>query len=701
MRNNQPVTQREYALAPGSAIISRTDSKGRIVACNDEFVEASGFTRDELIGQPHNLIRHPDMPPEAFRDMWATLKAGCPWTGMVKNRRKDGDHYWVRATATPLGNGDGYMSVRVVPSREEVTSAEALYARMRNGENIRLSGGEVVRGLGIFRFLFGPFHALWRNSVSFRVLLPALIPLLVLAVAGFIAVRGIHDNSVEGEGFQRIAASKDLLADVLPPPNYIIESYLTALEMSHRSDLSVDDGLARLRSLQADYDERHRVWAAYPLTEDLSRSLLKGAHTPAAAFFALAQGDYAGALRRGDAAAAARHLDELVRLYGEHRAAIDQVVAQTTAWNEQLVARSSGYARSFMMTTIAVIVGAAVLVLVIGLVSASSVSGPLRELRDALRKISGGDLLGRLPRASEDAIGEVVSAVGMMRNSLHELAASMRQGAGKVAVASQSLSSSASGASRSAVAQSDSATAMSSAVQQMSGSIESIAEHAERAGELATSAGETSREGSKVIVGVSKEVSEVAAAVNQTAGSVRELEGVSKEISTVVEVIREVSEQTNLLALNAAIEAARAGESGRGFAVVADEVRKLAERAGSSTVEISRMIEKIQSCTRSVVEEMESGVKRVQGSVVLAEKAGKTVGAIEAGATDVRVAVDGINSGLRSQSAAARDLASQVTAIADAARNNAGTARSIEQSAQEMEVLSKDLTSMTKTFRIA
>ncbi len=140
MRNNQPVTQKEYEVRHDCAIISHTDAKGQIVYVNDEFVEYAGFTREELIGKPHNIIRHPDMPAEAFRDMWATLKKGRAWQGMVKNRRKNGDHYWVRATATPLTNG-GYMSVRLKATQQEVKGAEALYKRMREGSSDRLCGG--------------------------------------------------------------------------------------------------------------------------------------------------------------------------------------------------------------------------------------------------------------------------------------------------------------------------------------------------------------------------------------------------------------------------------------------------------------------------------------------------------------------------------------------------------------------------------
>ncbi len=134
MRLNQPVTQHEFVLPDGATLVSTTDLRSHITYCNAAFMAASGFAREELIGQPHNMIRHPDMPAEAFRDMWATLQSGSPWSAVVKNRRKNGDHYWVLANATPImdkGQAIGYLSVRTKPSRQQVEAAEALYAQMR------------------------------------------------------------------------------------------------------------------------------------------------------------------------------------------------------------------------------------------------------------------------------------------------------------------------------------------------------------------------------------------------------------------------------------------------------------------------------------------------------------------------------------------------------------------------------------------
>ncbi|SDB92629.1 methyl-accepting chemotaxis protein [Paraburkholderia lycopersici] len=136
MRNNQPVTQRERELPANSTLMSKTDAQGRINYANVDFVQASGFSADELQGQPHNIVRHPDMPGEAFADMWRTLKDGQPWSAVVKNRHKSGDHYWVTANAVPIvrgGQTTGYLSIRTRPSREEIAAAEALYRDFREG----------------------------------------------------------------------------------------------------------------------------------------------------------------------------------------------------------------------------------------------------------------------------------------------------------------------------------------------------------------------------------------------------------------------------------------------------------------------------------------------------------------------------------------------------------------------------------------
>ncbi|MFA1686960.1 methyl-accepting chemotaxis protein [Achromobacter dolens] len=158
MRVNLPVNDVETKLREDQYLISRTDTKGRILYANPAFIEVSGFSREELIGKAHNIVRHPDMPPEAYADLWQTLEAGESWLGLVKNRRKDGGYYWVLANATPIvENGEvvAYSSVRVRPSDDQIEMAEALYERIREG---RARGVRIVRGR--------PVRAGWRRSLD-------------------------------------------------------------------------------------------------------------------------------------------------------------------------------------------------------------------------------------------------------------------------------------------------------------------------------------------------------------------------------------------------------------------------------------------------------------------------------------------------------------------------------------------------------
>lgn len=186
MRINHPVSNVEYQIDGSRSIYSTTDLKGRITHANPYFIEVSGFTEEELIGSPHNMVRHPDMPPAAFADLWATIKSGLPWTAMVKNRRKNGDYYWVEATVTPImANGvvTGYISVRTKPSRQQVDAATKLYkAEMENPGTLALRQGQVVRG-----GLLGRLITLCQLSLGQRIAIAQSFLIVVIGALGWTA----------------------------------------------------------------------------------------------------------------------------------------------------------------------------------------------------------------------------------------------------------------------------------------------------------------------------------------------------------------------------------------------------------------------------------------------------------------------------------------------------------------------------------
>lgn len=193
MRMNLPVSNIEYELQDGKSIVSKTDLKGNITYVNPYFVEVSGFNEIELMGAPQNILRHPDMPAVAFADMWKTIKSGTPWTGLVKNRRKSGDHYWVLANVTPVredGKVIGYMSVRTKPSRQDINATEKLYADIRKN---KAKGITIDHGAAVKTGVAGWFKRLNHMQLSTRIGL-SMSALLILQIAEAINGLVIHKD---------------------------------------------------------------------------------------------------------------------------------------------------------------------------------------------------------------------------------------------------------------------------------------------------------------------------------------------------------------------------------------------------------------------------------------------------------------------------------------------------------------------------
>ncbi len=194
MPNNQALSGRELVLEDDMTIVSTTDLRGNINYANPYFIAVSGYSEQELMGAPQSILRHPDMPAEAFADLWATIQSGQSWTGMVKNRCKNGDFYWVLANVTPVierGKPVGYMSVRTKPGRAQVSQAEALYRRFKSGQagGLRLVSGHVEH-----RGLRGRLRALGKLSLARQVALNGVLltalPLLALLLLRGEAARG-------------------------------------------------------------------------------------------------------------------------------------------------------------------------------------------------------------------------------------------------------------------------------------------------------------------------------------------------------------------------------------------------------------------------------------------------------------------------------------------------------------------------------
>ncbi|MGZ5016786.1 MAG: methyl-accepting chemotaxis protein [Methylobacter sp.] len=262
MKINMPVTNVEFTLTESDCIVSKTDLKGVITYVNEDFIRISGFARKELIGVSHNVVRHPDMPTEAFEDLWKSLKSGRPWTGLVKNRCKNGDYYWVLANATPVYENNhlvGYMSVRSKPIPAQIKAADDAYRQFREGKaiNLKIQDGKVVRSN-----LFSKINMFKNFTINSRLAtVIAIMSILLLMVGGL----GMFGMSKANDGLRSVYEDRTV------PMNQIatIQKLLLTNRLRITASLStssVEEVKENTADVEQNIQEITRIWTAYMAT---------------------------------------------------------------------------------------------------------------------------------------------------------------------------------------------------------------------------------------------------------------------------------------------------------------------------------------------------------------------------------------------------------------------------------------------------
>ncbi len=701
MRINQPITSKEILLNDDTLIVSRTDAKGRLTFVNKAFIEISGFTKEELIGQPHNIVRHPDMPVEAFEDLWTDLKAGIPWGGYVKNRCKNGDYYWVYANAAPSiedGKFTGYISIRTKPERKVVSEIDGIYKKFRenNAKGLSIKHGRVLSNSFAAR-LSRKFELLGVKISS----VAAALCFMMLLIGGM----GLFLSNQMTNSLRTVYEDRTVPAGQLSGINSLMDQNM--LSISIMATGNSQDSSVLLEQIDKNIYKITESWAAYMAT------YLTPEEEILAKKYAVERKDFldnglipAIALAKdGKTSELAGFLPKLMLLFKKASNTNAELIdLQLSVAGQEYKIGQDNFKIGFWLDLGVILFG-------VGFAFLSSrylhkfFSNKLSYLGSRLTSILGGNLNTEI-EATEDELGNILVTLKAIQSKLayadyekaeveqdkkemqeklaNDFEQSVKGIVNIVAAASTELSQTAQNmmvAIKGSTAKTSDATsaasvtmsnvqAVAAATEELSSSVREISSQFHKTTSLVTQSGEKT-----------SNADALANALTQS----------SDKVSNAMEMISEISGQINLLALNATIESARAGEAGKGFAVVANEVKNLAGQTDKSVVEIKVVVEEMREASHAIVSALNE-IKLSVGSI--SEAASSVASAVE----EQSATTNEIAKSMQSAASGTQTISQNLNDVSSSASQSGNAAEQMFNASQELSKHAEGLNTQVDAF---
>jgi PAS domain S-box-containing protein len=675
---NAYVSQKEVPFPSGAVLVSKTDTKGITTYANDAFVALSGYSREELVGTSHNIVRHPDMPPSAFKWLWDTLKEERPWRGMVKNRCKNGDHYWVRATVAPIVEGGkitGYVSVRKAPTRNQIAEAEVLYRELNQ------SGAEIVSKYERFKFKN------WSLKAKLQFMIQATL-IVVLAIAQILVSADMREEP------KKLAIEKgtQLANEIIDSANMLMvvgqfsdaENRKLLLKKVRSSGSVKSAQLVRTRAVADTYgsglpEEQVKDDAQRQAIESKKQSITFTSNGDGATVMRVITPYLASKDFHGTDCTGCHAVPE-----GTVLGASDVVI--------DMKSDSAKVDRMEMLMLGGQLALQVFLFFFIGYCVDRYVRRPVRAVGNEFRNIMEGNLDTELDLSLRDEMGSLLCEIQTMQCYLRTMVDEIATPVGQMQQRIVDMDARVSSVADNAVDEQDHIQQIASTMEEFSQSIAEVASMAADSLNDARAMQEVINANADRMQGqINPAMSKAVDTVQSSGKTIADLSAAIQKIGVIANAIKDIAEQTNLLALNAAIEAARAGEQGRGFAVVADEVRKLAERTATSTKDIASTIGEINAISEAAVKSMQGAMTDVEAGVALVHINSEGLKKIRVAMVKVDERMEHIATASREQSAASESVANSLERVTSLVDNNAQSAKDAKLAAEELAESANEL----------